>query len=69
MSEKCSIEIKPYTAKQLACLYGVSTNTFCKWISRHKESVGKKLGHFYTIWQVKIIFDKLGYPVMNTDEE
>ncbi len=65
-----SIEIRPYTAKQLAALYGVSTNTFYKWINRHKEAVGKKIGHFYTIKQVQIIFDRLGYPfTLNFEED
>jgi hypothetical protein len=60
---KASIEIKPYTTKQLALLYGVSANTMRTWIRKHKNAVGEKNGHFYSIWQIEIIFDKIGYPV------
>lgn len=63
--ENSVIEIKPYTNKQLAALYGVSANTFSKWLQKHQKDIGKKLGHFFTIPQVKIIFDKLGYPIAN----
>jgi hypothetical protein len=63
-----TIEIRPYTTKQLAALYCVSTNTFCKWINRHKKSIGKKLGHFYSIQQVLVIFEKLGYPIAFKDD-
>ncbi len=64
-----SIEIRPYTSKELAELYCVSTNTFQKWIDRHRKAIGEKIGHFYTIKQVQVIFEKLGYPFMQGFEE
>jgi hypothetical protein len=60
--ERSTIEVRAYTSKQLACLYDVSTNTLGKWLKKHEYAIGKKIGHFYTIKQVTIIFEKLGYP-------
>ena len=55
-------EIRPYTTKQLFALYGVSDKTFRKWLQPFREEIGKKRGLFFTIEQVKVIFDKLGTP-------
>ena len=57
-----SIQIKPYTVLELARLYGVSDRTIKKWIKPFEQEIGKKIGYFYTIAQVKIIFEKLGLP-------
>ncbi len=54
--------IKPYSLNEMAHLYGVDWRTLKKWIEPFKAEVGEKRGRFYTISQVKIIFDKLGIP-------
>ncbi len=55
-------EIKPYTTKQMTTLYGVSDKTFRKWLTPFRELIGQKHGLFFTIEQVKVIFEKLGTP-------
>ena len=55
-------EIKPYSAKDLAGIYGVCDKTFKKWIKPFASDIGEKNGRFYTVAQVKVIFDKLGVP-------
>lgn len=55
-------EIKPYSAKEIADIYGVCDKTLKKWIKPFNEQVGKKHGRYYNVAQVKIIFDKLGLP-------
>jgi transposase len=57
-----NIQLKPYTVLELAKLYGVSDRTMKKWIKPFEKEIGKKIGYFYTIAQVKIIFEKLGMP-------
>lgn len=57
-----TIKLKPYTVLELAKLYSVSDRTMKKWIKPFEKEVGKKIGYFYTIAQVKIIFEKLGMP-------
>ncbi len=57
-----TIEIKPYSIKELSGIYGVCDKTFKKWLLPFTESVGKKQGRYYTVAQVKTIFDKLGVP-------
>ncbi len=54
--------LKPYTALELARLYGVSDRTMKKWLKPFEAEIGEKLGYFYTIAQVKTIFQKLGTP-------
>lgn len=57
-----TFKVKPYTAKQLASLYGVSLNTIKKWIKPFSKEIGEKIGHFYNTRQVIIIIDNLGPP-------
>lgn len=54
--------IKPYSIKELAALYGVSTKTLRTWLRPHKEAIGERVSRYYTILQVRIIFEKLGMP-------
>jgi transposase-like protein len=55
-------EIKVYSTKEMAMLYGVCDKTLKKWLKPFEERIGKKTGRYYTIAQVHIIFDKLGMP-------
>ncbi|MFT3979453.1 MAG: MerR family transcriptional regulator [Ferruginibacter sp.] len=55
-------QARPYTNKELAALYGVSTKTLRTWLLRHQQSIGPKSGRYFTSKQVRIIFDGLGEP-------
>ena len=59
--EKRKIHLKPYKLTELCAIYEVSKPTLRKWISELKE-LGKRNGHYYSIAQVKIIFDNLLLP-------
>jgi hypothetical protein len=54
--------LKPYTVKQLAEIYGVSSYTFKGWVEEITDKVGKKRGHYFTVKQVTILFDEIGPP-------
>ena len=56
------IGIKPYTKKDLAVLYELSTRAFYTMFKPHEDAVGKKLGRYYSVKQVEDIFNKLGLP-------
>lgn len=56
------VPIRAYTHKQLAALYGISWPTLAKWMEPYRGQIGKKVGHFYTIKQVEIIFQLVGRP-------
>ena len=56
------IKIRPYTGKELAGLYGVSTRTLRSWLEPHKDSIGIRTSKVFTVKQVKIIFEKIGEP-------
>lgn len=60
--------IKPYTFKELITLYEVPDKTFRKWLRPFKDLIGPKVGQFYTINQVRIMFDKLGIPARLEDD-
>jgi hypothetical protein len=55
-------EIKPYSTKELASIYDVCDKTMKKWINPFVAEIGEKNGRYYSVAQVKIIFDKLGVP-------
>ncbi|HEV8283830.1 MAG TPA: hypothetical protein VGQ09_05955 [Chitinophagaceae bacterium] len=60
--KKNTIQLRPYSMAELARLYCVCDRTFKKWIAPFAEEIGLKPGRYYTISQVKIIFEKLGLP-------
>ena len=66
--KKVTIEVKPYSIRELAELYGVSPKVFRNWLSLFENSIGERMGHYYTVRQVKIIFDKLGIPYLQEVE-
>ena len=55
-------EIRPSSTKDLARVYGCCTKTMKRWINPYIAEVGVKNGRYYSVAQVKIIFDKLGLP-------
>ncbi len=55
------IEIKPYSIRELADMYGISVNTFKKWLKPHSSEIGPKIGHFYNARQVEFILGKFGF--------
>ena len=55
-------EIRPSSIKDLAGVYGCCDKTMKKWIMPFQLEVGVKNGRYYSVVQVKIIFDKLGLP-------
>ena len=56
------IRLKPYTLKELGYLYEINYRTVRKWIELFQEEVGVKVGRYYTVNQMRIIFDNIGYP-------
>ncbi len=52
------VEIRPYKLKELAALYKADPKTFLKWLKPFQSLLGKRLGHYYSINQVKLIFRK-----------
>ncbi len=54
--------IKAYTPGDLAQLYQVSPFTMKKWLRAHDAHIGKRVGRYYSILQVTIIFERLGVP-------
>jgi transposase-like protein len=56
------IEMKPYSIKELALLYGVCDKTLKKWMKPFNDHIGQKQGRYFTVAQVATIFGKLGQP-------
>ena len=62
MNETFQTILKPYNIKELAELYGMSKKTIRTWLRPHAQEIGPRQGRYYTILQVKIIFEKIGMP-------
>jgi hypothetical protein len=56
------IEIKRYKLRELAAIYKVSRKTFRGWLDKFRDELGEREGHYYSIAQVKLIFEKLELP-------
>ena len=56
------LNIKPYTKKELAEIYGISPRSFCTWFKKIEPEIGKKVGKYFSVNQVRQIIDKLGLP-------
>jgi transposase len=61
--------IRAYSLKQIASLYCVSKQTFKLWLKPFEKEIGKRIGHFYSVKQIKIILEKLGTPDGIDDHE
>lgn len=55
-------EVRPYTHRELSDYYGVCDKTLKKWLVPFAPQIGEKNGRYYTIAQVRIIFEKIGAP-------
>lgn len=60
--KETTIELRPSTLKWLASMYGVDKRTMRKWLLPIKEELGERLGNFYNISQLKIIFSHIKLP-------
>jgi hypothetical protein len=56
------IWLRPYSFQELANIYGVGVKTLKKWLLPFENDIGVRQGRYYTVAQVKVIFDKLGLP-------
>jgi hypothetical protein len=56
------LQLKPYSLMELSRIYGVDFRTFKKWLLPFQEIIGERVGRYYTIIQVKKIFEVLGTP-------
>jgi transposase len=61
------LEIKPYSKKELAAIYGITPRSFSTWLKPFSNLIGRKIGKYYNIHQVKMIVDKLGFPFTMED--
>jgi hypothetical protein len=61
MSKK-KIKLDQYSIKELSVFYDVCHRTMKKWIHPFRNEIGEKVGRYYSVNEVKIIFDKLGLP-------
>jgi transposase len=55
-------KIKPATKKEIAAMYEVSPRSLYTQLKPFEDIIGKKIGRYYTVNQVKTIIDKLGIP-------
>lgn len=56
------ISIMPYTLKELAEIYKVCVPTFKRMLEPFEKQIGKHEGRYYTIPQVKLIFQYVDLP-------
>ena len=62
MTDNRSIQLQPLKPAELAGLYHVSAKTMKTWLRRHEDKIGKRDSIYYTVRQVKMIFECIGAP-------
>ncbi len=63
------LSIKPYTLKELSEIYKVCTPTFKKMLEPYEQLLGEHTGRYYSITQVKLIFQYIDLPSAYTLKE
>jgi len=62
------VEVKPYSTKELAALYGIGKDAMKTWLDKVREKIlDEQLGRHWNIRQVKIIFEHFGHPEIKTN--
>ena len=54
--------IKRYSIPELADQYKCSPRTFRRWMEKIRPTLGRRMGHFFSAAQVKLIVEHLGAP-------
>lgn len=54
--------LKPYSIGELASIYQVDYRTLKKWIKPFESLLGERIGRYYSVSQVRIIFHHLNIP-------
>jgi hypothetical protein len=62
MEDNQRIRITPYSLKEPAIIYGVGRAVIKHWLQPFETELGPRQGRYYTVAQVKLIFEKLGVP-------
>lgn len=59
---KISIQVKPYTMKELRMLYGMSYKVMRSFLEPITKKIGPVVGRAFNVRQVEIIFEHIGIP-------
>ena len=62
MATILKIVIKPYTSQELAEMFNASKSTFNRDIKPHREKLGRRIGHRWSVLQVEAILAIFGRP-------
>ncbi len=57
-----AFDLKPYTQKELAGLYGLTTYIMRKWLKAMQPELGLPIAYRYTVKQVEMILARYGIP-------
>lgn len=68
MKNKEGIMVQAYMPGELCRIYNISHPTFLKWVSSIESEVGIRIGQYYNIRQVEIIFKNFGVPYKIVDK-
>jgi hypothetical protein len=68
MKNNEGIMVQAYMPGELSRIYKISHPTFLKWIKSIETDIGERIGQYYTIRQVEIIFKNFGVPYRIEDK-
>lgn len=68
MENKEGIMVQAYMPGELSRIYNISHPTFLKWVSSIESEIGIRIGQYYNVRQVEIIFKNFGVPYTIVDK-
>lgn len=68
MKNNAGIMVQAYMPNELSKIYKISHPTFLKWVKSIESEIGERIGQYYTIRQVEIIFKNFGVPYKIEDK-
>jgi DNA-binding transcriptional MerR regulator len=60
--ERKLAQAKSYSIGELSILYGMPVKTINNWLKPHIGKIGRRIGRYYTLKQVLLIFEILEWP-------
>jgi hypothetical protein len=61
-NDENKIVVKPKSVAELAKMYEMTPRTLKKWLVPHEGIIGEKIGRYFSVNQVAVIFKCLGMP-------
>lgn len=68
MRPRFSLEMRPYTLKELCSMFKMERRAFRNMIRKHESKIGEPSGRYYNVLQVETLMNCVGFPYVMKEE-